>query len=204
MKDIYDHCKEGVSLFEPYFFKESLFNYQRIIKHVFSNVWLDERYFPSFEKIESIEQVDSLRDGILYLSDIERLFNSRGSLTDKQMNELIDIVDNAGKHQIQVRGSSHRSMSVDVKIRTIVNLWVEPEPYPVGDYGKLENYVVCLRVYDGEMHKLGRFAVDELNRYANLYNTNEESRRLGVVPLGGRPNVARPPYNPYYKRRSYG
>lgn len=184
VKDIYDHCKNKVSIFEPFLFMESQFNYCRDIKHVFSNCWLDDSFFPGVERINSIEQVDTLRDGVLFIHDLERLFNSRGSLTDKDMNVLVDMVNNARKHRIMIRGSCHREMSIDVKLRSLACLWVSPEPYPVGDYWIMNDYRIILTVFNNwSVKPIGVLPLNDLYAYADLYDTVEESKALPRVSL---------------------
>jgi len=179
VKDIFSHVRDGVSLFDIWFQIEHLDLYERKIRNVFSNCWLDDSYFPSdvnFEVVSDVGMIDDLRDGILYLTDVEMLFNSRGRFSDKDMVALLEIVNNAGKHRVQIRGSCHRDMSVDVKLRSLINLWVSPIPYH-GD-NTLNSYTVACEIYDSDLKKIGFDVVDGLHRVAPLYNTNEESRRF--------------------------
>jgi hypothetical protein len=182
VKDIFDHCRTGESIFEPFFFNQSFQNYCRKPKNVFANCWLDEQYLPDdihFEQINSLEQVDTLRDGFVFLHDLEKLFNSRGSLNDKEMNTLIDMVDSFRKHKNMLRGSCHREMSVDVKIRSIITLWVEPDPQCIDDYRIMNNYIVPLNIYYPRSSKPDAvLPIDNLQAYANLYNTLSESYKL--------------------------
>lgn len=197
VKDIFTHVRDKRSIFDLWFEKEFLDLYERNVNRVFANCWLDDSYFPgdvSFEFVDSIEQIDGLRDGILYLHDLEMIFNSRGKFSDKDMLALLEIVNNAGKHRVMIRGSCHRNMSVDVKLRSLINLWCEPVPYHTDN--SLNSYTVALNIFDCDLVRVGFDVVDGLHRFASLYDTNEESVLLKKVHNGVKPFRAIPYGNP--------
>lgn len=198
VKDIFDHVRKKESIFDNWFKMEYCEYYERDIRNVYANCWLDSSYFPSgvkFEVVDSVEQVDGLRDGILYLHDIEMIFNSRGKLSDKDMIQLLKIVNNAGKHRVQIRGSCHRDMSVDVKLRSLINLWVKPVPYHSSRW--LSSYTISLNIYGSDGEKIGFDCVDGLHRYASLFDTEAESYMIkSEKSFGGKPFRATPNTNP--------
>jgi hypothetical protein len=69
-------------------------------------------------------------------------------------------------------------MSVDVKIRSLITLWIETTPYHVGDPNVLNNYFVLVDVYNANLIKIGSFVKPHIYAYANLYDTLERSKPL--------------------------
>lgn len=181
VKDIYDQMYGDGTSFHNFFLKENSSWYERRPKRVFANCWLDESYFDC-EYVSSKEQIDSCHDGILYLHDLELLFDSRASLKRSAMDELIDLVNNAGKNHLQIRASGHRRMSIDVKLRSLVTLWVETFPsYDGKEEGVdmlLENFVVFTKVYNCDLEPIGNVVFKDLNGVCGLYDTDEKVKLL--------------------------
>lgn len=69
VRECYELFHNKKSLFDLMFEKENSWWYDRNPVKVFANCWLDEDFFPEFERIESKDQIDSCHDGILYLHD---------------------------------------------------------------------------------------------------------------------------------------
>lgn len=123
---------------------------------------------------------DNLNPSILYLHDIGLIFHSRDwkDITTKQ--ERKTIVGNFRKRGIELLGSLHREMELEIEIRMMCVYFIYPEFYNIGDPKNMEDDIVVLRIFDKpDMFEKGekpinRFCFDRPDRYARMYNTLEE------------------------------
>ncbi len=138
-------------------------------KVIYSNSPLE---FPH-KSIDSVSDVEEARDGILYLHDMDLIFNSRDFKNNSDSkNGLLELVNNMRKHGLSLYGSCHRPKSIDVKVRTLVNYWINPRMVRVGDDpSNLWHYNIIYDVFD-EFGLFSHSAVaKDLPVYAGLYNT---------------------------------
>jgi hypothetical protein len=140
--------------------------------------------------VKSVDEYVELRDepmnpGMCYVHDIGTLFHSRdfkkkGTSVDARKH----MVNNYRKRGLQIIGTLHRENEIDIEIRLIVDFFVYPKVYNVGDPENMEDDVVVLRWYDKpEMYDQGekpRFKTyyDHPERYARLFDTLEESNLI--------------------------
>lgn len=142
-------------------------------KTIYAN---SELKFP-YEKIESVKDIEGARNGLLYLHDVDLLFNSREWKTaDKG---LLELVNNMRKHRLSLFASCHRVKSIDVKVRSLINYFIQPRMVQVGENKEnLWHWNIVYDVFD-EFGKYTHSAkVKELPIYAGLYDTYECVRPL--------------------------
>lgn len=95
----------------------------------------------------------------------------------------MDLVNNAGKNHLQIRASGHRRMSIDVKLRSLVTLWVESFPfydgvrefYSDGNVKlNLKNFKCVNKVFNSDLEPIGNMFLDGFNAVCDLYDTDEK------------------------------
>jgi len=177
--DIYNLFYFKRSIFEPYFFIHGYHNYENEPVNVYSNCHLYLPYTP----IKSVRDVEEAHDGVLYLHDLDLWFNSRGYLSKKDNPELLRLVNDMRKRNLQLRGSCHRIDSIDVKLRTLIHYWVVPDLVFIDkekDLLDFDNYNIMYKVYDSDRVFLSNGFLDffDFKRSVMFYNTNEEVREL--------------------------
>jgi len=156
-------------------------------KKIFSNQDLS---FPhnrinTFDDLLNIEG-DNWNPSILYFHDLGRIFNSRDykkSDTSKG-NFRRDLVNNLRKSGVQLIGTCHREMEVDIDIRMIIDYFVYPKFRNIANKENMEDDIVICRWYDTPDHQdkevkpvfTTYFAHPE--RYAVMYNTLEKVKSI--------------------------
>ena len=176
--DIYHLVHHKRSIFHNFFCKEQYYAYNREVGTVYANCELDKTVFPNYKRVDTVAEVESAHDGILFVHDADQWFNSRDILFKKNNEQLLTLINNMGKRRLQGRFSAHRKKSVDVKLRSLMTLVIEPKPIVVGDWRYLDNYVSHYKVYDSCDKKIGEGAQDRLQEYAMLYDTEEEVKSI--------------------------
>lgn len=183
----------NADIFELYFKNRSIFDlvitkilnrphYKRKISNVYANCDLNkEVYGNDFTRIDSIKDIEACRDGVIYFNDIEGWFNSRGYSLVRADKELLDIVNNIRKDGCLIRGSAHRYMSIDVKLRSLVPLWIFPDIYLKSskvDMSKMNSWKIIYKVRNGDGKVIFNDKLNDLPIYCGLYNTLEKCKPL--------------------------
>lgn len=153
-------------------------NYMRRVNNVYASCKLNrDVYGDDYYLLSSIKDVRDAIDGLVYVNDGEKWFNSRGFSFTKPTPELIDIVNNKRKDGILLKMSAHRFMSIDVKIRELFQLIIVPDIFlkPDCDYRKVSSYVVLCKLLDINGNELFTFSLSDLWKYCGLYDTREKA-----------------------------
>lgn len=177
VSDIKKMITEGKSIFEHFYSMDGYYYYENRPKRVYSNMSLKMDYIP----LKTVKDVETASDGILYISDLDLWFNSRGFLTKKDNPELLRLVNDMRKRGLQLRGSCHRVNSIDVKLRTLIHFWFEPKMVLIGkDPSKRSSYGVSYTFYDAYRSELGNGFLDSESYKENteFYDTDEEVKEL--------------------------
>lgn len=192
-KDIYLNA----DIFSMYFYGKSIIdfvyskmlnrpNYVSKIVNLYANCDLNkEVYGDDYTRIDKVKEIKDCSDGVLYLNDGDRWFNSRGYSLLRADEELLSIVDNARKDGLILRSSVHRYMNIDVKLRKLVPVWVFPDLLlrPNSDMRKLNNYLILAKIVNSVGKMLCNYPVDDLPLYVGLYNTLEKSLPISKEDL---------------------
>lgn len=180
----------NADIFHMYFYKKSIFddvyklmlnrpNYVSRIDNIYANCDLNKEVFgDDFTRIDTVSDIKDCEDGVIYFNDCERWFNSRGFSLVRADAELLDLVNNTRKAGCMMRASAHRFMSIDVKLRDLIPVWIMPDMYCVGDSKKLKDYVIVYKVIRSNGKLLCMNKLKDLPKYCGLYDTLEKTLPL--------------------------
>lgn len=148
-------------------------------KTIYSNSPLSFTYKP----IRTVKDIEDARNGVLYLHDMDLLFNSRDFILKRNQSKqesLLELVNNMRKHGLQLIGSCHRPRNIDVKLRTLISYWINPRLVRVGpDDTNLWHYVIYYDVMDEYGKYLYSAKMGDLPVYADKYDTYDCVKALG-------------------------
>lgn len=180
--DIVKHYTEDISVFDDllnYVFLKP--HYLKHIENIYSNCKLNKEVFSDdYSILSSVSDIKDAERGIMYFNDMEKWFNSRGMDITKPSPECIDIVNNTRKAGLLMKGSCHRFMSVDVKIRELFQIICVPRLYliPDSDYSKVRNWLILVTFFDCYGNELLTIPIEDLWKYCGLYDTFEKALPL--------------------------
>jgi hypothetical protein len=147
-------------------------------KTIYAN---QELYNINYKKIESVNDIDNAFNGILYLHDIDLIFNSRDFMLGNKNTEagLLEIVNNLRKQKLELIATCHRPKSIDVKVRTLINYWIIPELILEGkDENNFYDYIIKYKIYDEYQDYIGMHFIGNLPFYCKNYDTNARVKQL--------------------------
>lgn len=180
----------NADLYSMYFDKRSIFDdiirlifkryyYCSEIRNLYANCKLNKEVFgDDYYLVKSKQDILDSHDGILYLHDAELYFKNIGMNMRTDSNDIIQFINNKRKDKISLRLSMHRFMSIHVRVRELIPMWVKPDMYcdDLRDYSKLNNYQIFYKVYDCDGNKLCINKLGELYKYCRLYDTDEKAK----------------------------
>ena len=156
-------------------------------KKIFANQNLsfDHTRINTFEDLITLKG-DNWNPSMLYFHDLGRVFNSRDykKSDSRYGNERRDLVNNLRKTGVQLIGTCHREMEVDIDIRMIIDFFVYPKYRNINDKNNMEDDVVVCKWYDVPDHKdtdskpVMTTYFTKPHRYAEMYNTLEKVKSL--------------------------
>jgi len=130
-------------------------------------------------------QGDNWNPSLLYFHDVGRIFNSRDykKSDGPRGNIRRDLVNNLRKSGVQLIGTCHREMEVDIDIRMIIDYFVYPKFRNKGDADNMEDDIIILKWYDFPDHEkedkpLFTTYYSHPERYAVMYNTLEKVKSI--------------------------
>lgn len=142
-------------------------------RKVYSNSPLKFPYYG----VHSIRDIELARDGYLYLHDMDLIFNSRDFILKRNQDKqegLLEIVNNMRKHGLSLIGTCHRQKSIDVKVRSLINYWIQTDLVLIGDDDtNMYDYVIKFDVWDEYGNFIYSGTVSNLPKYAVMYDTDD-------------------------------
>jgi hypothetical protein len=179
--DIYEMYRNHKSIFDEII--RYVFNRPKYVGsagNIYANCKLNKVYGDDYYHVESYQDIKEAHDGILYLHDAERYFNSLGLNMRSEDGKLIDFINNKRKDNIMLRLSLHRFTSIHVRIRELIPMWVLPDLFviPNSDEDFMRNYVVRYKVCSSTGKKITESVLKDLPMYAFLYDTLDKAVML--------------------------
>jgi len=133
-------------------------------------------------RINTMQDVENSHDGVLYLHDMDLLFNSRDFILKKEQGKqehILELVNNMRKRKLQLYGSCHRPKNIDVKLRTLIHYWISPKMQCIGqDKTNLWNWIIKYDVFDEFEQFMYTAVIRNLPWIATKYDTYETVKQL--------------------------
>lgn len=150
---------------------------------IYSNLTLGFKHIlvSKYKDLEDLKG-DNWKPGIVFLHDIGFYFHSRDfkNRNLEQIDARKSLINNYRKRGLQILGTLHREKEIDIEIRLIIDWFIYPSVFNVGDENNMEDDIILLEWFDepdayedGKKPKIKTF-YDKPDRYARLFNTLEE------------------------------
>lgn len=147
--------------------------------NVYSNYQLN---FP-YKRLKRLSDIETANNGILLLDDLEAWLSSR-QWKSKESQEIMQIILQGGKRNLDLIYSCKRPENIDVLLRDTTDYWVKCNLLPnfvakdIIDFenkaSEIENLAVQLEVYDYNVELVNTTYIKDLEIYCHLYSTYEE------------------------------
>lgn len=180
LEEIYNMLVYNFNIFERFLLQENLDFYPKEDLKVYANLDLDKKVFPNFRRLNNMDDVENAYGpGYLWIHDSDDWFDSRDIWNSKKNKRMLHIVNNMAKRKLMGRFSCHRINSLDIKLRSLMNLKVLPNMVCIGhDRTIFNNWIIQYDVFNEWDKKIGNGILNDLVTNANFYNTEEEVREL--------------------------
>lgn len=178
--DIFNMYFKGKSIFDDIIslvFKRPY--YKKDIENIYSNCKLNKDVFEDdYYLISNKKDVLEAHDGVLYLHDAELYFKNIGMNMRSENNDMIKFINDKRKDRIFFRMSLHRFLSIHVRVRELLHMWIKPDIFYGGLKEKyyMKDFVINYRVYTCDGRRLCSNVLTNLYEYSGLYDTEEKAK----------------------------
>lgn len=150
---------------------------------IYSNYHLNFPYTP----LRCIDDIQGAHDGLVLFDDLEAWLSSR-NWKSKENTQVMQIILQGGKRRLTVLYSAKRPENIDVLLRDTTDYWIRcslmmnQEVCDQVDFEEkaryLDNLTLRMEVFDDDVESVNITYLNDLEVYADLYNTFQEIEKL--------------------------